>query len=71
MIKRIGEYTQREVDIERLRFSLAKGFVLDGIKIYEGSSEIHQLIQAGYALGYREDTPLRCELPAYTPKDWQ
>ncbi|MEP7293090.1 MAG: acyl-CoA dehydrogenase family protein, partial [Chloroflexota bacterium] len=28
--------------------------------IYEGTSEIHQLMQADYALGYREDHPLRC-----------
>jgi glutaryl-CoA dehydrogenase (non-decarboxylating) len=39
--------------------------------IYEGTSEIHQLMQAGYALGYREDTRLRCELPAYDPITWQ
>ena len=29
--------------------------------IYEGTSQIHTLIQADYALGYREDKPLRCE----------
>jgi len=33
--------------------------------IYEGTSQLHTLIQADYALGYREDRPLRCEpLPA-------
>jgi alkylation response protein AidB-like acyl-CoA dehydrogenase len=54
-----------EYDVERyLRNS--KGAV-----IYEGTSDIHQLMQAGYALGYRSDTPLRCELPAYDPKFWQ
>jgi glutaryl-CoA dehydrogenase (non-decarboxylating) len=54
-----------EYDVERyLRNS--KGAV-----IYEGTSEIHQLIQAGYALGYRQDIPLRCELPAYNPITWQ
>jgi alkylation response protein AidB-like acyl-CoA dehydrogenase len=54
-----------EYDVERyLRNS--KGAV-----IYEGTSEIHQLMQAGYALGYREDVPLRCELPAYDPTNWQ
>jgi glutaryl-CoA dehydrogenase (non-decarboxylating) len=54
-----------EYDVERyLRNS--KGAV-----IYEGTSEIHQLIQAGYALGYRKDVPLRCELPAYDPEIWQ
>jgi len=39
--------------------------------IYEGTSEIHQLMQADYALGYRDDVALRCELPAYDPKVWQ
>jgi alkylation response protein AidB-like acyl-CoA dehydrogenase len=54
-----------EYDVERfLRNSR-------GAIIYEGTSEIHQLMQAGYALGLREDTPLRCELPAYNPEDWQ
>jgi glutaryl-CoA dehydrogenase (non-decarboxylating) len=54
-----------EYDVERyLRNS--KGAV-----IYEGTSEIHQLIQAGYALDYRQDVPLRCELPAYDPQIWQ
>ncbi len=53
-----------EYDVERyLRNS--KGAV-----IYEGTSEIHQLMQAGYALGYRADAPLRCELPAYDPTFW-
>ena len=42
-----------------------------GAMIYEGSSEIQTLIQAGYALGLRDDSPLRCELPAYDPDDWQ
>jgi alkylation response protein AidB-like acyl-CoA dehydrogenase len=36
-----------------------------GAMIYEGSSEIQTLIQSGYALGQREDKPLRCELPPY------
>ncbi|MGW8251042.1 MAG: acyl-CoA dehydrogenase family protein, partial [Anaerolineales bacterium] len=54
-----------EYDVERyLRNS--KGAI-----IYEGTSEIHQLIQAGYALGYRQDAPLRCELPAYDAGLWQ
>ena len=54
-----------EYDVERyLRNS--KGAV-----IYEGTSEIHQLMQAGYALQYRQDVPLRCELPAYDPDFWQ
>ena len=29
--------------------------------IYEGTSQLHTLIQADYLLGYREDRPLRCE----------
>jgi len=29
--------------------------------IYEGTSQLHTLMQADYALGYREDRPLRCE----------
>jgi glutaryl-CoA dehydrogenase (non-decarboxylating) len=54
-----------EFDVERyLRNS--KGAV-----IYEGSSEIQTLIQAGYALGERTDKPLRCELPAYDEAFWQ
>lgn len=39
--------------------------------IYEGTSEIHQLMQADYAFGFREDKPLRCELPAYDAEYWQ
>jgi len=54
-----------EYDVERYLRN-ARGAV-----IYEGTSEIHQLMQAGYALGYRQDTPLRCELPAYDPALWQ
>ena len=42
-----------------------------GAVIYEGSSEVQVLIQAGYALGERTDKPLRCELPAYDEKVWQ
>jgi alkylation response protein AidB-like acyl-CoA dehydrogenase len=41
-----------------------------GAVIYEGSSEIQTLIQAGYALGQRRDKPLRCELPAYDENLW-
>jgi glutaryl-CoA dehydrogenase (non-decarboxylating) len=33
--------------------------------IYEGTREIHTLMQADYALGYRTDRPARCELPAW------
>jgi alkylation response protein AidB-like acyl-CoA dehydrogenase len=54
-----------EYDVERyLRNS-------KGAMIYEGSSEIQTLIQAGYALGERIDKPLRCETPAYDEAFWQ
>lgn len=39
--------------------------------IYEGTSQIHQLMQAGYTLGFRQDKPMRCEMPAYDPEYWQ
>lgn len=42
-----------------------------GAMIYEGTSEIHQLMQASYALGYRTDGELRCELPKYDAAEWQ
>ncbi len=54
-----------EYDVERMLRN-ARGAV-----IYEGSSEIQTLIQAGYALGERQDKPLRCELPAYEETAWQ
>ncbi len=54
-----------EYDVERFLRN-ARGAI-----IYEGTSEIHQLMQAGYALGYRRDSPLRCELPAYDEKVWR
>ena len=54
-----------EYDVERyLRNS-------KGAMIYEGSSEIQTLIQAGYAMGERTDRPLRCEAPAYDEAFWQ
>lgn len=54
-----------EYDVERfLRNSR-------GAIIYEGTSEIHQLMQAGYAFGWRQDRPLRCELPSYQADFWQ
>jgi glutaryl-CoA dehydrogenase (non-decarboxylating) len=34
-----------------------------GAQIYEGTREIHTLLQADYALGLRTDKPLRCTLP--------
>lgn len=42
-----------------------------GAVIYEGTSEIHQLMQADYEFGFREDRPLRCEMPAYDAEYWQ
>ncbi len=33
--------------------------------IYEGTREIHKIMQADYALGIRQDKPRRVELPAY------
>ena len=36
-----------------------------GAVIYEGTREIHTIMQADYLLGYRNDRPTRCELPAY------
>jgi glutaryl-CoA dehydrogenase (non-decarboxylating) len=42
-----------------------------GAVIYEGTSEIHQLMQAAYQFGTRKDRPLRCELPAYDEDAWQ
>jgi len=54
-----------EYDVERY-FRNARGAI-----IYEGSSEIQTIIQAGYALGDRQEKPLRCELPAYDPVLWQ
>ncbi|MBI5293221.1 MAG: acyl-CoA dehydrogenase family protein [Chloroflexi bacterium] len=54
-----------EYDVERYLRN-ARGAI-----IYEGTSEIHQLMQAGYALGYRQDGELRCELPKYDPVAWQ
>jgi glutaryl-CoA dehydrogenase (non-decarboxylating) len=36
-----------------------------GAVIYEGTREIHKIMQADYLLGYRTDRPSRCELPAW------
>jgi alkylation response protein AidB-like acyl-CoA dehydrogenase len=41
-----------------------------GAVIYEGTSEIHQLMQAAYQFDVRRDRPLRCELPAYDEEEW-
>jgi glutaryl-CoA dehydrogenase (non-decarboxylating) len=53
-----------EYDVERYLRN-ARGAI-----IYEGTSEIHQIMQGGYALGYRKDGELRCELPAYDEEFW-
>jgi glutaryl-CoA dehydrogenase (non-decarboxylating) len=36
-----------------------------GAVIYEGTREIHKLMQADYLLGYRSDRPVRCDLPPF------
>jgi glutaryl-CoA dehydrogenase (non-decarboxylating) len=36
-----------------------------GAVIYEGTREIHKIMQADYLLGYRTDKPTRCELPPW------
>jgi glutaryl-CoA dehydrogenase (non-decarboxylating) len=36
-----------------------------GAVIYEGTREIHKIMQADYVLGYRTDKPTRCELPPF------
>lgn len=48
-----------EYPVERF-YRNAKGAV-----IYEGTREIHTLLQADYALGYREDRPTRATLPRW------
>jgi alkylation response protein AidB-like acyl-CoA dehydrogenase len=65
-IQMYGAYGySNEYDVERyLRNS--KGAV-----VHEGTSQIHTLMQAGYALGQQQDWPLRCELPTYDPDEWQ
>ena len=40
-----------------------------GAVIYEGTREIHTLMQADYVLGYRQDGPTRCQLPAYVSSE--
>lgn len=42
-----------------------------GAVIYEGTSEIHQLMQADYAFGFREDRAISHEMPAYDADFWQ
>ena len=40
-----------------------------GAVIYEGTREIHTLMQADYVLGYRQDGLTRCQLPAYVTSE--
>jgi glutaryl-CoA dehydrogenase (non-decarboxylating) len=42
-----------------------------GAIIYEGTRELQELLQADFALGKRINPPLRCELPAYDPAEWE
>jgi alkylation response protein AidB-like acyl-CoA dehydrogenase len=42
-----------------------------GAIIYEGTRELQELLQADFALGARENRPLRKELPAYDPAEWE
>lgn len=37
-----------------------------GAVIYEGTREIHKIMQADYVLGFRQDKATRCSLPPYT-----
>jgi glutaryl-CoA dehydrogenase (non-decarboxylating) len=39
-----------------------------GAVIYEGTREIHKIMQADYVLGYRSDKPTRCELPPHSAR---
>ncbi len=41
-----------------------------GAVIYEGTRELQELLQADFAFGFRENKPLRRELPAYDPDEW-
>ena len=34
---------------------------------YEGTREVHTILQGEYALGYREDRPVKRSLPPYQP----
>jgi alkylation response protein AidB-like acyl-CoA dehydrogenase len=42
-----------------------------GAIIYEGTRELQELLQADFALGFRENRPLRRELPAYSAEEWE
>jgi len=42
-----------------------------GAIIYEGTRELQELLQADFAFGFRENRPLRKELPTYDPAEWE
>src|SRR5262249_20595479 len=42
-----------------------------GAIIYEGTRELQELLQADFAFGFRENKPLRKELPAYSVEEWE
>lgn len=42
-----------------------------GAIIYEGTRELQELLQADFAFGFRANRPLRRELPAYDPAEWE
>ena len=58
-----GRFCYRSPAVKPLRISASA----PGPVIYEGTREIHKLMQADYLLGYRTDRPTRCELPPYGP----
>ena len=41
-----------------------------GAVIYEGTRELQELLQADFVFGFRDNKPLRKELPAYDPAEW-
>lgn len=42
-----------------------------GAIIYEGTRELQELLQADFAFGFRQNPPLRRELPAYDAAEWE
>ncbi|MDH5402119.1 MAG: acyl-CoA dehydrogenase family protein [Candidatus Heimdallarchaeota archaeon] len=40
-----------------------------GARIYEGTDQIQEIIQGQYAFGFRQDKPLRKDLPPYNPDE--
>ncbi len=58
----VREWAAREV-APRIH-DLDRAHHCKGAVIYEGTREIHKVMQADDVLGYRSDRPARCELPA-------